>query len=129
MDKKTKILVMDDDNNTREVLGEILKTLGYDPHFAKDGEEAYELYKDSMNESKKFNVVLMDLNVKQGIGGVEGAKKLISIDPQAKVIVTSGHFDVPLQRNLKEHGFSGMLLKPFKINELKKKLNDSIKPS
>ena len=118
---------MDDDYNTREVLGEILKTLGYEPYFAKDGDEAYKLYKDSMNNSKKFNVVLMDLNVKEGIGGVEGAKKLLSIDPNVKVIVTSGHFDVPLQRNYKKHGFSGMLLKPFKLNELKKQIADNIK--
>ncbi|MEW6420030.1 MAG: response regulator [Nitrospirota bacterium] len=62
---------MDDEDVVRHVVGEMLKHLGYDVEFAKDGTEAIKLYKIAKETGKPFNIVVMDLTVPGGIGGKE----------------------------------------------------------
>jgi len=52
-------------------------------------------------------------------GGKEAVAKLLEIDPEAKAIVISGYSNDTVLSNFSEYGFKGMLVKPFKIDELK----------
>jgi DNA-binding NarL/FixJ family response regulator len=66
----------------------------------------------------------MDLIVPDGMGGGDAVNKLIEIDPETKVIVSSGNVDDPILRNFEEYGISAFLLKPFKIDSLRKTLHE-----
>ncbi len=117
-----RILVMDDEELVSEVTGAILKTLGYEVEFAKDGSEAIELYKKTMKSGKPFNVVIMDLTIPGGMGGKEAIRKLAEIDPGVKAIVSSGYFNDPVMAEFKKYGFVGVMAKPYKIEELSETL-------
>ena len=123
---RSKILVMDDEEMIREVVGELLTYLGYDPDFAEDGVEACKKYSASMAMKNKFHAVIMDLTIPGGMGGREAIKEILKIDPQANVIVSSGYSNNPVMANYKSYGFSGIVAKPFKLQELNSVLRQTI---
>ena len=122
-----KILVMDDEEMIRELAGEILWHLGYEVEFASNGDEALVRYKESMNSTKPFDAVILDLTVRGGMGGKETIQQLIKIDPEVKGIVSSGYSDDPGMTDYKKYGFSGVVAKPYALEELGEKLNQVLK--
>jgi CheY-like chemotaxis protein len=122
-----KILVMDDDQMIRELAGEILWHLGYEVEFARDGDEAVALYSRSMKTTRPFDAVILDLTVRGGMGGKEAIQKLIDIDPDIKGIVSSGYSDDPGMTDYKQYGFSGVVAKPYTLEELGGKLSQVLK--
>ena len=123
---KGKILVMDDDAPLREMLDKILDRLGYEPEFAKDGDEAIRMVREAKDAGKPFDAVILDLTIPGGIGGKEAIQKLLEIDPEIKAIVSSGYSDDPVMANFKEYGFKGSLAKPFEFRVLSKVLYEVI---
>jgi PAS domain S-box-containing protein len=121
-----KILVMDDEEMVREVLGRLLVRLGYEPEFARDGGEAIELFVQAQRSGQAFASVILDLTVPGGMGGKETMARLLEIDPQVKAIVSSGYSDDPIMADFQKYGFSGVIAKPYKISELGKILNQVI---
>jgi len=115
---KGRILLMDDEAIVRDVSGAMLKYIGYEVDFAKNGMETIELYRKAKKSGSPFDVVILDLTIPGGMGGKEAIKKLIKIDPGIKAIVSSGYSDDPIMSNFREYGFSGVLLKPYIIQEL-----------
>lgn len=122
-----KILVMDDEQMIRELAGEILWHLGYEVEFARDGDEALALYQKALNTAKPFDAVILDLTVRGGMGGKEAIQQMIGIDPDVKGIVSSGYSDDPGMTNYKKYGFSGVVAKPYTLEELGEKLNRVLK--
>jgi signal transduction histidine kinase/ActR/RegA family two-component response regulator len=119
---KGNILVMDDEESVRDVLGAMLLHFGYTAEFAKDGTEAIDRYANAMKSVKPFDAVIMDLTIPGGMGGKEAVKKLIQIDPNIKAIVSSGYSHDPILSDFKTYGFSGVITKPYRINELSEQL-------
>ena len=122
-----RILVMDDEASLRKMLGRMLKNLGYESKFAKDGAEAIEMYKAAKKSEKPYDAVIMDLTIPGGMGGKEAINKLLEIDPEVKAIVSSGYSDDPVLANFREYGFKGMIPKPFEFQSLSKVLHEAIK--
>jgi CheY-like chemotaxis protein len=122
-----RILVMDDEESLRKMAGRMLKNLGYESEFAKDGAEAVEMYKNAVESGKPYDAVILDLTVPGGMGGKDAIKKLFEIDPEVKAVVSSGYSDDPVLSNFREYGFKGILPKPFKSPSLGKVLRDVIR--
>ena len=120
---KGRILVMDDEPILRDVSGEMLRYIGYEVDFAENGKETIELYKKAKESGNPFDVVILDLTIPGGMGGEKAIKKLIKIDPGIKAIVSSGYSDDPIMASFSEYGFSGVILKPYKIQELSEVLH------
>ena len=112
------ILLMDDETEVRETTGNVLKRLGYNVTFAAEGGETIERYRQARDERRLFDLVIMDLTVPGGMGGKETLKKLREIDPGIKVIVSSGYSNDPIMANFREHGFNGVVAKPYRVKEL-----------
>jgi CheY-like chemotaxis protein len=113
-----RILVVDDQEAVRKVAGKILKRLGYEVEFAKDGEEGIRVYQEAMKRKLPFDMVIMDLTIPGGMGGRETIKELKKMDPRASVIVSSGYSDDPIMFDYKAYGVSGVVAKPYRIDDL-----------
>lgn len=123
---KGRILVMDDDAFIIEVVGGMLEVLGYDVAFASDGAQAITLYQDALGKGERFDAVIMDLTIPGGMGGKEAIQDLLKIDPHARAIVSSGYGNDPIMTEFKRYGFSGVVAKPFQIEDLEKALARTI---
>jgi len=117
---KGRIMVMDDEEIIRDTAGSMLTTLGYEVNCAKDGAEAINLYKKAQLEREPFALIIMDLTIQGGMGGKEAILKLREIDPDVRVIVSSGYSEDALMSDYKKHGFSAVIAKPYKLAELSK---------
>jgi CheY-like chemotaxis protein len=123
---KGNILVMDDEEMVREVLGRILARLGYEPGFARDGGEAIEMFVQAQGSEQEFAAVILDLTVPGGMGGKEAMARLLEVDPRVKAVVSSGYSDDPVMADFQKYGFSGVIAKPYRISELGKILHEVI---
>jgi two-component system, cell cycle sensor histidine kinase and response regulator CckA len=109
-----RILVMDDEEIVREVMGKMLHRLGYEVEFAADGAEAIIRYSEAMASGRRF------MTVPGGMGGKETIEKLLAIDPQIKAVVSSGYSDDPIMADFQKYGFSEVIAKPYRVVELSK---------
>jgi two-component system cell cycle sensor histidine kinase/response regulator CckA len=116
---KGRILIMDDEENIRDVVAEMLGFIGYEAVLSRDGEEAVRFYKEALLSGKPFSAVLMDLTIPGGMGGREAIKVLREIDPEARCIVSSGYSNDPILSDYRSFGFQGIITKPYKLAELK----------
>jgi PAS domain S-box-containing protein len=121
---KGKILIMDDEDMIREITGELLLNLGYQVEFAKNGNEAIDLYREAQDLEKPFDAVILDLTVPGGMGGKETIKVLREIDPKIKAVVSSGYSSDPIMAEFKEYGFHGVIIKPYRLAELSQTLQN-----
>jgi len=119
-----RVLVMDDEEQVRDIVGEMLCHLGYEPSFARDGAEALELYQKAMRNTVPFDAVIMDLTIPGGMGGKEAIAMLLQMDPGVKGIVSSGYSNDPVMAEYNEYGFRGVVTKPFDIEQLSRVLHD-----
>ena len=122
-----RVLVMDDEDIVRDVSGEMLKLMGYEPYFACDGHEAIDAYKEAMDAGAPFTAVIMDLTIPGGMGGKEAVKRLLQIDPAAKVIVSSGYSSDPIMSEYGNYGFKGVIAKPYRVSEFSSALETALK--
>ncbi len=121
--KKGRILVMDDEEIIRAVAGEMLTTLGHDVAFAQTGEAALEAYRAEREAGRPFDVVILDLTIRGGMGGMEALRRLVDIDPDVKAVVSSGYSDDAALSNYRKQGFRSFLKKPYILDDLQKTLN------
>ena len=117
-----KVLLMDDDEMVREVGVALLESFGYCVDTAVNGEEAITKFDAAIKNGCGFDIVIMDLTIANGIGGIEAIKEVLAISEDAKVIVSSGYSDAPAMARYKDFGFSGRLAKPFDIDELEEEI-------
>lgn len=112
------ILVMDDEEMIRDIAREILEYLGYQVTTCATGEEAVALYKAARESGAPFLAVIMDLTIQGGMGGKEAAQYILSIDPAARLIVSSGYSGDPVMAEYGNYGFSGAVVKPYEAMEI-----------
>ena len=114
-----RILIMDDESFIRDVLGRLFTHFGYEVGYAKDGTEAIAAYRSAVDEDRPYHLVIMDLVIPGGMGGREAIKRLLDLDPEAKVIVSSGYSNDPIMANYKKYGFCEAVAKPYKNEDLR----------
>ncbi len=121
--KKGRVLLMDDEELVRNVAREMIDALGHDVVSAEDGKKAIDLFLQAREAGRPFDLIILDLTVKGGMGGEEAIRKIREIDPQVKAVVSSGYADSPVVADYRAYGFSAFLNKPYKIDSLRESLN------
>ncbi len=121
--RKGKVLIMDDDELVRNIGRELLKELGHDVDTAEHGEAAIKKYKESMESGSPFDIVILDLTIRGGMGGIDTIEQLLAVNPEIKAIVSSGYADNAAVSDHHDYGFSACLSKPYKFEDLRDALN------
>jgi PAS domain S-box-containing protein len=122
-----RVLLIDDEEMIRKAANEALHRLGYDVTLAEDGSEGIRLYEEALQGTEPFDAVLLDLTIPGGMGGQEGVRDLLRIDPGARVIASSGYSNDPVMANFRKYGFRDVIIKPYRIDELGEVLHKVIK--
>ncbi len=95
-----------------------LLVLGHEALMVMDGKQAIDKYQEEQDNGTPVDLVIMDLTIPGGMGGQEAAAKLLQLDPEAKIVVTSGYSNDPVMANYEEYGFRAAVTKPFDLKEL-----------
>ena len=117
-------LYISDDEVICTLLSGMIKAIGFSSETVSDGREAIEKYKESLENETPFDVVIMDLTIPGGMGGKEAVKQILKINPDAKVIVSSGYSVDPVMSEYKNYGFKGVITKPYTMDNLKRVINN-----
>jgi two-component system, cell cycle sensor histidine kinase and response regulator CckA len=111
---KETVLLVDDEDSILELGRRILTKRGYNVLTAANGEEALDIY---ARENGKIALVVLDLSMPV-MGGEDCLKNLLKINPQAKILISSGYsVDIP-QDECINLGAKGFVSKPFGFEQL-----------
>lgn len=108
------ILIVDDQETVWDFLIEALQNLGYSVLLAENGEDAVSIYRENPNQ---IDLVLLDM-VMPKMGGHTTFYQLKAIDPNVKVLLSSGFVSAAAVKDLQDNGAAGFLPKPHRIKDL-----------
>ncbi len=108
------VLLVDDEEMIIDVGRDVLEKLGYQVLTAKSGKEAIEIYK--INQ-KKIDMVILDM-VMPEMGGGDIYDKLRDVNPNIKVLLSSGYSIDGQASKILSRGCDGFIQKPFDIKFL-----------
>jgi PAS domain S-box-containing protein len=114
------LLLVDDEEMIIEVGEEILKALGYEVLSAVSGKEALRIYKDKKDA---IDMVILDM-IMPGMGGGETYDNLKAMNPEIKVLLSSGYSISGQAAEILERGCDGFIQKPFKLRQLSIKIRE-----
>ncbi|NVN89647.1 MAG: PAS domain S-box protein [Desulfuromonadales bacterium] len=120
------VLVMDDEQLIRDMSCHMMNEMGYNVQMCANGEEAIALYKTAMDIGSPYSAVIMDLTIPGGMGGREAAKHILAIDPNARLIVSSGYSTDPVLAEFATFGFCASLPKPYTLDGITKALGAAL---
>jgi signal transduction histidine kinase len=123
-EKGETILLVDDEDVIREVGKDMLTAMGYNVMLATDGRRAIEIYRRHKDE---IHLVLLDM-VMPRLSGQQVYKRLRELDPNVKVLLSSGYSLDSEAAEIMDQGCNGFIQKPFNINALSKALRSIIDP-
>lgn len=122
MTRRLHILVVDDDEDNANSLGELFELEGHRVTVAHSGEEAVAAYVNTA-----FDLAFMDVMM-PGLNGVESFMAIRKMRPDAKVYMMTGYSVEQLLQQALDHGALGVLTKPIDIDKLLRSL-DEVRPS
>lgn len=112
--QKIKILVVDDEKLVRDTLKNMLEIGGYDVLLASNGEEAIKVY---LENKEQIAMVLLDMTMPI-MDGEETFRELRRINPNVKVLLSSGYNEKDILERFIGKGLTGFIQKPFVLSSL-----------
>ena len=116
------VLLVDDEEALRELGARTLERAGYQVLTAPSGEEALELYRQRRSS---LGMVIMDLGM-PGMGGNKCLESILKINPEAKVLITSGYVASAQVADALAAGAAGYVAKPFRKADLLKNVRNML---
>jgi len=114
------VLVVDDEQFLREGIGAMVERLGYSVVLARSGQDAVDVYRSSAHQ---LDLVIMDM-IMPGMGGGEAFDALKAINPEVRVILSSGYSMDGRVTDILDRGARAFLQKPFRLNDLSRKIRE-----
>jgi two-component system cell cycle sensor histidine kinase/response regulator CckA len=109
----TRILVLEDDPLVRALIVRNLTSQNYEVTETAEGSETVRAYQEARQNNRAFDLVILDLSIPNGMGGVRTMEKLRQYDPEVLAIVSSGYSDDPVMAKPASYGFAAVLPKPY----------------
>jgi CheY-like chemotaxis protein len=118
------VLVADDEEGVRSLVGNVLQEAGYTVEMTKDGAEAVERLRALGDQVR---LILLDLTMPI-LGGAEAAMELRRIQPDIPIVAMSGYGDIEVMQRFSEAGVDDFLPKPFTPDQVAAKVRDVLAP-
>ncbi|MBK7974459.1 MAG: response regulator [Deltaproteobacteria bacterium] len=118
----TRVLLMDDDALVRTATQRTLGRLGYLTDAVADGTEAVTRYQEAIASGRPYALVILDLTVPGGMGGLETLRNLRAIDPDVTAVVASGYGNDGSMARAADLGFRDAIAKPYGLQTLRELL-------
>jgi PAS domain S-box-containing protein len=116
------ILIVDDEEMVLNASAQMLKRLGYTVSKATGGKQAIESYKENKDQ---LDLVILDM-IMPDISGSETFDKMKKINPDVKVLLSSGYSIEGQASEILSRGCSGFIQKPFGMKKLSETINEII---
>jgi DNA-binding NtrC family response regulator len=123
MGKKNKILVVEDQEDLKDLLQSILEENGLSVLTASDGVEAVEVF---IAHKDEIGVVLSDIGLPR-LGGWDAFLRMKEIDPGVKGILASGYFHPNVQEEIIRSGADNFVQKPYNSPAIVAMIRDLLK--
>jgi PAS domain S-box-containing protein len=120
------IIVMDDDESIRDMLGRMLTSLGFHVKNTSNGKDALELLHQELKIKGSMTAMILDLTIPGGMGGLETIREIRKYYRGIPVFVASGYAEDPVMQSPSDYGFTGSICKPFMKKELVELLSKHI---
>ncbi len=121
-------VIMDDEEIMREVIGDMIKSLGYTVELFHNGYTTIDFFKNEIESGQSIAGAILDLTIPGSMGGKEAVSLLKEISPETVFLATSGNSEDVVISRPKEFGFSASIAKPFKKSELMDLLQKYMNP-
>lgn len=121
---KPLVLVIDDEASIRELVADTLATEGIDVCLAANGAEGIEQFRQ---RQAQIGLVLLDLKM-PGLSGEDTLRALRRIDPQVKIILSSGYNETEVPHHFREGEIVAFLQKPYNFTLLIQQLRRALQP-
>ncbi|MCX6555295.1 MAG: response regulator, partial [Candidatus Aminicenantes bacterium] len=112
------IFVVDDEEDIRSFIKEVLQSHGYRVLLAANGEQAVDVYK---KRGREIALVILDM-VMPGMGGEEAFLKMKKINPRIQALLSTGYSQDSRVSEILSQGIKGFIQKPYDFNHLLAKL-------
>lgn len=106
------IMIVDDDPNIRDIVKAMLEKYGFQTIDSKDGEAALDQY-----INHPADLVILDISI-PGMSGMKCLERILSLDQNAKIIISSGNIDIEIPQQVIAKGAKAFLPKPYTSHEL-----------
>jgi CheY-like chemotaxis protein len=113
-----RILILEDDPLVRSLITRNLTSQGFEVTETAEGSETIRRYQEAMDQGRIYDLVVLDLTIPNGLGGVRTMERLRQLDPNVLAIVSSGYSDDPVMAKPSAYGFSAVLPKPYEPADL-----------
>ncbi|QEE17403.1 ATP-binding protein [Promethearchaeum syntrophicum] len=124
-----RILIMDDDVAILRTLEQMLKKISFTVDMSKTGSEACDKYEKSYKIGKPYDLLILDCTIPGGIGGQECTTILQKINPNVKIILSSG-YEIPEIKERNDYEIMVFFLhKPYTIIDLASTLSMALNPN
>jgi len=124
--KQLKILIMDDEYDICQMVKKVLSRKNIIVDETSNGDKAIQKYIKAYESDSPYDAVILDLSVKNGMGGVESLKRIKKFDINAKAIISSGYSQNPVMSDYQKYGFKKALFKPYHLDELHQAIYQTI---
>ncbi len=111
---KEKILIVDDEEGMAEMIGAMVRRLGYQETFETSSTKALEIFKSN---PEKFDLVITDQTMPE-MTGMELAEELMRIRPDIPIILCTGYSKKVTEEKVKDMGIKELLIKPIEREQL-----------
>jgi DNA-binding NtrC family response regulator len=118
--KTNRVLIVDDEENIRQILTEYLQDFGYKVTCAVNGQEALQVY-----QKGSFDIILSDL-VMRPMNGLELLNEIKKVDPDALFIMITGFPSIESALEAVKKGARDYITKPFNIDEIRLKMERAL---
>jgi len=116
--KNLSVIIMDDEPQLRYIMKEVLNDEGAKIFTVSDGSEAIDLFEKMASSGEPADLIIADLTIPGGMGGLEAIRIIREQGLPFKAIVISGYSNDPVMSDFKNYGFDAYIAKPFTSEDL-----------
>jgi CheY-like chemotaxis protein len=109
---------MDDEPQLRYIMKEVMTDEGAEVFLVSEGGEAIDLFEKKAASGTPVDLIIADLTIPGGMGGMEAIRIMREQGVPFKAIVISGYSNDPVMSEFKSYGFDAYIAKPFSSENL-----------